>query len=448
LLYWTKHYGLASGSKLNASKTKGLWLGKWEDNSVDMFGITWCKKVKICGAWYGIGFSPGEFWQPLLSKLIQILNLWKIRRLSFTGKANIINILACSKLWYVASAALLPKYYVKLINFAIFKFFWGAGSEPVARKTLYLCKNNGGFNLVNVECKAQSLLLKHLQCLVSNPTAKWTYFARYWIGLQLRRHNSALADNLFPSSEYIPLFNKYCMKILNNVIEKDPSFVLGNYTAKQLYDCLLQPVLLPTKASQRFPHIDFISMWPNLYDNFVDSHYIDTSWRLAHDVVSVNAVLHRFGMYRSSICPYEACTAVESVQHCFFECKVVKPVYSILLPWVEKLSSTTIPYIPDVIPCDFLRFPRHLNALNKYRRSVLLYLIALTKHIIWISRNKTKHQHKRITSNLIIVTFLSILKFRILADFKRFTRSTFTKYWLSTDCFCRISDDKVVCKFM
>jgi hypothetical protein len=189
-------------------------------------------------------------------------------------------------------------------------------------------------------------------------------------------------------------------------------------------------------------------MWPNVFDGFIDSHYIDTSWRMAHNALAINETLFKYHIYHSAICPYANCTCIESAQHCFFECEVVKPVYNILLPWVDKLSVHTIPYTPNVIPCEFLRFPSHLNALSKYRKSLISYLIALVKHVIWLSRNSTKNQHKKVTSRLIIVTVYSLLKFRIVCDFKRFARDKFTKYWLSTDCFCKIVDDKVECLFL
>ncbi len=51
---------------------------------------------------------------------------------------------------------------------------------------MYLHFDKGGLNIVNIERKANALLLKHIQSLLDGHNAKWTHFAIYWIGLSLR----------------------------------------------------------------------------------------------------------------------------------------------------------------------------------------------------------------------------------------------------------------------
>ena len=44
LLKMYDYFGKASGSKLNVSKTKGIFLGKWKNRSDHPFGISWIEQ--------------------------------------------------------------------------------------------------------------------------------------------------------------------------------------------------------------------------------------------------------------------------------------------------------------------------------------------------------------------------------------------------------------------
>jgi hypothetical protein len=97
-------------------KTKGLWLGQWENRNDQIAGIVWGKKIKMCGVWFGVGFSPGEFWRSVLDKFDQSLKFFKSRNLAFTGKANVVNIMGLSKLWYVSASTVVPDIYITSFN--------------------------------------------------------------------------------------------------------------------------------------------------------------------------------------------------------------------------------------------------------------------------------------------------------------------------------------------
>jgi hypothetical protein len=117
-------------------KTKGLWLGNWKNRNDQPAGIVWGKKIKICGVWFGVGFSPGDFWLSVVEKFEKSLTFFKSRNLSFTGKANIVNIMGLSKLWYVSTCLVVPALYIRKFNKLVFKYFWGRQWEPVSRNTL------------------------------------------------------------------------------------------------------------------------------------------------------------------------------------------------------------------------------------------------------------------------------------------------------------------------
>ena len=85
-----------------------------------------------------------------------------------------------------------------------------------------------------------------------------------------------------------------------------------------------------------------------------------------------------------------------------------------------------------------------INCYNAYLREVILYLIALAKHVIWKCRCVKKFQRIFFSDSYIFVSFWTALKFRIRVDFFRFDRDKFKRYWRSHDNLCKIVNGKLV----
>ena len=71
-------------------------------------GLTWVRKMKIVGVFFGTVPVEQDHWQSKINKLEKPLNLLKSRSLSFVGKCLTINILGLSKLFYLAKVLVLP----------------------------------------------------------------------------------------------------------------------------------------------------------------------------------------------------------------------------------------------------------------------------------------------------------------------------------------------------
>ena len=79
-----------------------MWLGAWSDRTDEPLGLTWVRKMKILGVFFGTVLVEQDNWQLRINKLEKSLNLWKSRSLSLIGKSLIINVLAMSKFFYLA----------------------------------------------------------------------------------------------------------------------------------------------------------------------------------------------------------------------------------------------------------------------------------------------------------------------------------------------------------
>ena len=89
----------------------------------------------------------------------------------------------------------MPKHYIILFQNNCFNFIWGSGVEPVNRNTLYLPFKSGGLNILSIKLKCESQYLTQINKIINNHDAIWTYFAKYWIGITLRKHYATLFSN-------------------------------------------------------------------------------------------------------------------------------------------------------------------------------------------------------------------------------------------------------------
>ena len=92
-------YERGSGSRLNLSKSKGLWLGPWANRSDPPVGLDWSStKIKVLGVFLGPGNLDDDNWKPRIEAVENTLLSWRQRILSFQGRALVINALALSLL--------------------------------------------------------------------------------------------------------------------------------------------------------------------------------------------------------------------------------------------------------------------------------------------------------------------------------------------------------------
>ena len=176
-----------SGSRLNATKTEGLWIGRSAGRPTSPVNITWVTdKLKILGLYFGNENLDHANWDNRLSTLLNSLNLWKQCTLSLRGKALITNILGASGLGYTASVYPMPEWVHTGVNKAIYQFLWNSKTELVARSTCQLPLAQGGLAFVNPQEKAWALKLRWVPCIGDQTCdSKLVYFATFWIGLAL-----------------------------------------------------------------------------------------------------------------------------------------------------------------------------------------------------------------------------------------------------------------------
>ena len=185
----------ATGCKLKRSKLKGLIVGHNTTPPTTLEQITWVNDIglKILGVTFFNDplYTINTNWTVVVTKLVAKLNNLRYRPLSLRGKTIIVNTVALSKIWFIASLLQLPKWALKQIEKHIYAFVWeNKGMEPIQRKTLYLPTDQGGLGILHPLLQCQALTIKYYLFITDqNKQITWLQFARYWMSLRLAKYD-------------------------------------------------------------------------------------------------------------------------------------------------------------------------------------------------------------------------------------------------------------------
>ena len=217
-----------------------------------------------------------------------------------------------------------PKVCDNLFHFnrALFNFLWKSKSDPLNRNTVYLPFDKGGLNICNIGVKLQAFHRKHIQFVDNDYPAKWTHFAKYWIGLALRKYNKKLASLLCPHNEYIPPFYQKCLNALKLFESKRNNSLIGNLSIKSFYQALTPNAVFPPIVS-KFPLIPFDRVWKFYNSKFIDPFARDISWKISHNILPVQHVLYSRNIRNILRCHF-CVSDIETCMHIFYNCCIVK----------------------------------------------------------------------------------------------------------------------------
>jgi len=461
ILVISELYSLASGALLNKSKSCAIWLGKWRNHSNNLYGLKWVKSIKICGVYFSDKDTVNENWDPILSKMAKTVDLFKSRSMSVFGKAVVSNIVLCSKLWYMASVVDIPPLHMDRCVRMIFSFIWSDQTERVSRKTLYLNPEKGGLNVTHVHSKIKALKVKHILNLINGDYAKWHSLAIYWIGQSIAMYKPEYGSNLIPHSNHIPVFYKSCLQYFREylaIIENKRSVQATSQNAngalsvvtKVVYETFLDKVNLghvPHVLSVH-PNIDFSLGWTANLNNFLDPSLRDLTWKILHNVVPVQAYLHKLNISRSLACPH--CMRMETLIHAFYQCPHVSQVWSDLLLFMEKAK---IQFPESLVKLSkvsmeavvFNLFP--LDVLKTNHGQVSLYFVSEMRSAIWGRRCAKLKENKASSVKIIFQHFLKFVRNRVRTDFSRMDVITFYNFWCVNSDLIKVGIGEAVINF-
>ena len=262
--------------KLNVSKSEATWLGAWKDCTDQPLGLSWVRKMKILGVFFGTVDVERDNWEPRLSKLDKCLNMWKSHSLSMIGKAWIINILANSKLLYVATILVPPDWVFGKFNHLVWSFLWGSKIQPVARKSLHCLVSKGGLEIFDFIVKGQALRLSTMFNVIANCEFSCFYFLKYFCGARLARLRpewAHLRDNSAPNAAVTTSVYSRCISTLSDLSHVPSSLV---FSSKNIYRELLKrkssPPILPFFWAPFVGiNFDLLKHWSNVRESLTEN---------------------------------------------------------------------------------------------------------------------------------------------------------------------------------
>ena len=438
-------YEQGSGSRLNLSKSKGLWLGSWRERVDSPVSLDWTSvKVKVLGVFLGPGNLEEVNWRPRIQAVENVLCSWRQRILSFKGRALVINALALSRVWYVASLVCMPAWVLGELSKLVFDFFWKGKRDLVSRSVVVQHLSVGGFSVVDVKLKVQSLLVQWVKRYVSS-TSTWSVFLEFWFH---SLYDSSPYDVFSRPFAFSPVgLSPFYRSLLLAWRAVDGSFsasrsalvmassdphqfsLVSSMSAKSAYLYLLFVNFVPPHCESKFFPLFGSLYWSSTWRQFhfcdVDRPVLDLSWQVAHGVLYTVDRLLSFGY---SLDPHCFCGPVmETPSHLFFEC----PLAQSGLSWLQSLLFRFSSFCP-VLLCRHVLFGFSSSELRVVPR-VFVYLLNLLKYFVWRARNDFRFRDVRPGAVLVIENTKARAKFHLPLLFKRFRsvrrRRYFHRQW-------------------
>ena len=197
-----KEFELASGLKMNLDKTEVLRIGSIKNTDIILCpesNLKWTNDpVKLLGVL--ISTDLNEMieinYKPILSKIKNTINMWKMRNLTINGKVTIVKTLLVSKLVYLLSVLPTPNISIfEQINSLIFKYIWNEGPHRIAKNVMFADKKDGGLKVPNMLMQNHAIKLAWVKRLFDGPhTPLWKDLVNQIVNKEMWQGNLNVVD--------------------------------------------------------------------------------------------------------------------------------------------------------------------------------------------------------------------------------------------------------------
>ena len=306
-------------------------------------------KIKVLGVYIGHGDLSEYNWHPRLDAMSRCLDSWCSRSLSLLGRALVVNALALSCIWYVASLVNMPEWVCSALRYTVFSFISAGKRELVVCRVMYLPKDCGGFSVISIDFTVSALLIQWVRRLSVCPNG-WVFLLTYWL---LHRYGVLPFDffanpTVFPHASFPPFYSDLFSSSISaggsassSGLVFGPStggpFPVSSTSCKSTYCVLLQlnPVepQCVSKFQPSFGSLDWPTTWQSLFFLPLDRQVCVLNWKIAHGVLYTAERLSSFGLSVSlaCFCGYHT----KSLKHLFFSCPLVQSGYT----WIQTQLS-------------------------------------------------------------------------------------------------------------
>lgn len=370
-LSWVATYGEASGSLLNVRKSHAMFIGSGlpagsvvpliATDSIHCLGIDFSADLRRSAA-----FNCRRLLQRIRAGLLE----HRFRSLDILQRVRHVNVYIASRVPHVAQVFPFPITMARRMLAAMASFVSNGLLFKVTYESLTLPRDRGGLGLYHVPDRARALY-------VSSQMTIWTRCPTSLTGL--------LLSNYVPASLPLPVVLSVIPApfhyIRNLILDlrylrlKMPAPLL--LRTKAVYD-VLQRSLPSNPIEQKYPHIDWRSVWRAVSSSFLDSD-VQSIWYLTVNGKHVTrSRLHRIHLADSPLC--STCGVPDTDEHRFV-CGTAADVWHLIRRIIAFLTRDVPERITplSLLFPDRVYFPRaKTNAVNWIRGHAIHYLFGPT----------------------------------------------------------------------
>ena len=432
-----ERYEVASGAKLNVTKSHGLLFGTWK-YQVDLpVQLDWSSEaIAVLGC--RIGNEEFVDWDGLITKFESHITLWRQRQLSFGGRALVANVLGLSLFWYQATVFDMPKTVIFRINKILFPFVWGKKREWMARTSVIQPLHQGGLGVVDISQKVLSLRAVWLRRFFSNPYHPWSSFFTQHIASSFSDQSVAQVLSRTPIPAYlIKKLPPFYRGILTAWVQLKGTKVDGSWviprphsdpilvvdlTARVSYIMLTKATRTEHRCIAKFRDLNISVAWNQAWSTLRIWRFVrsvqDTAWLTFHGILPTADRLARFGMHVDPAC---FCGEPESLTHLFSSCPFASEVLQWFTVQLRKHHPTAALTTGKIL---FGFDPASGVPI------VSTALLGILRHPVWLARNKHRFEQVPPDAPTTLKNAKSTFRFLVRMHKRHSTSEVFERDWL------------------
>lgn len=367
-----ERFALASGSKLNLTKSTVKFFGTWRGRKDDLGGLQNCPgALKLLGVSFDHEGNEMMNWCERISWLRVRIGLWKTRNLSYSGKVLVIKADVLPSLLYLSYVFPVPAQLRKVMTQIIFNFMWGGKYEYITRVQMYQPVEEGGRDVPHIPLKMDCLFFCNLCVSLTSPVQhKFQFFVLFWFSVPMRR--LIVWDNRVPKAEQMPEHYKHAVKwSKRHVACQERQMCLSH---RELYGAIRE------ELGRGREQVGSKKVWVTVQPKGLDNILKDLNWMGVHKRLAVREVLYRHKLTRNKFCPRDTCMAEETQSHVFWDCPFAAEV------WGEMGKVFDLCGARVNLCYEKVMFGLVLGGVGKRVNFLVWLLISLVKKGLWDSR--------------------------------------------------------------
>jgi len=363
-----KHFGKASGAKINVSKSLAMHLDPLQDTptSYGELGVKWVKNIKILGITYNKSNKLARhIWMGILHSMDRKLHSYQHINANIFERAKIINTYILPKLLYYIKIYTPTKNIIQKITRHTDRFTTH-NCNTIPHSILTQPTTNGGAGLHDITKITETAKLQYIQKIVNNTNPNT--LAEYYLGTHLTKYKKI--DHTLPHFGHPnnPAFYQACGKL----IRKYPEVIKKQLKSKETYNAINTP--------DRRTVLDTTGLDLEIVKIGTDNiHNHDTSRHSKH--ITYALMYGALPTHTDTNCALCNKHIQREDRHIFIYCPMMQPIIQHIKDTIEHTTRHSV-HIEIAI--------RHniIPLSNKPTHDINIHLVAATRQTIWISRNK------------------------------------------------------------